>query len=384
MAGGLLQIGGTLRRRATAHRLGAAIACALLVGGCSSEPPEPKSLATVPSLATDSTLPGGRTTSDLLTLTVAASGETAPVLRQGASEDAAIWIDPTDPARSTVIGTDAHGIAVYDLAGRQLQYLPDGQLHNVDIRTDFSLAGTAVALVTAGNRTNNTIAIYAIDPISRLLRNVAARSIQPTVVTFGSCMYHSAVTGAFFYFVTSSDGTVEQWKLFDVGGQVNGQKVRELSVSPGQQLGACVADDQLSLLYVGEKKSGIWRYGAEPGAVDPRVRVDAIGSTGHLAADVEGLTIAYGVGNAGYLIASSEGNNSYAVYERRGINAFVQRFDIRGGRIDGSEDSDGIDVTTANLGPRFPRGLFVAQDRSNDGGNQNFKLVPWGRIVAGR
>ena len=132
---------------------------------------------------------------------------------------------------------------------------------------------------------------------------------------------------------------------------------------------------------VGEKKSGIWRYGAEPGATRAPVRGDAIGSTGHLVADVEGLTIAYGEGDAGYVIASSEGNNSFTVYERGGINAFVQRFEIRGGGVDGAEDTDGIDVTTANLGPLFPTGLFIAQDRTNDGGNQNFKLVPWAGIL---
>jgi len=42
-------------------------------------------------------------------------------------------------------------------------------------------------------------------------------------------------------------------------------------------------------------------------------------------------------------------------------------------------DTDGIDVTATPLGPRFPRGLFVAQDGRNDGANQNFKLVPWRR-----
>ncbi len=355
----------------------------IFVAACGSN----ESAAPVPPTATaaptsDTSLPGGRSVSDPLARTVAALVETAPIARSGdASEDVAIWIDPIDPSRSTIIGTDSRGIAVYDLGGTQLQYLPDGELHNVDIRTGFPLLGVPVALVTAGNRANNTINIYIVNPLSRLLENVAARPIQPTAVTFGSCMYHSKANGKFFFFVTSSEGNVEQWELFESAGKVDAQKVRDLSVSPGQQLGACVADDELARFYVGEKKSGIWRYGAEPDSAEPRVRGDAIGSTGHLVADVEGLTIAYGPGNAGYLIASSEGNNSYSVYERAGINQFVQRFDIRGGGIDGAEDTDGIDVTTASLGPMFPTGIFVAQDASNDGGNQNFKIVPWGSVA---
>jgi 3-phytase len=67
------------------------------------------------------------------------------------------------------------------------------------------------------------------------------------------------------------------------------------------------------------------------------------------------------------LIASSEGDNSYAVYTRTGDNAYLGAFRIVDGKgIDGSSDTDGIDVTTANLGSAFPRGLFVAQDGSND------------------
>ena len=81
-------------------------------------------------------------------------------------------------------------------------------------------------------------------------------------------------------------------------------------------------------------------------------------------------------------MASSQGDNSYVVYERGGENAFVRRFQIREGNgIDGTEDTDGIDVTTADLGAAFTDGLFVAQDGENDGGNQNYKLVPWGAVA---
>src|SRR5919108_3007558 len=93
---------------------------------------------------------------------VAATVETAPVRSGGdAADDPAIWVHPADPALSTIIGTDNHaGLAVYDLAGRELQFLPDGDLNNVDLRPGFLLGGQAVALVTAGNRSNNSLAVY--------------------------------------------------------------------------------------------------------------------------------------------------------------------------------------------------------------------------------
>jgi hypothetical protein len=82
------------------------------------------------------------------------------------------------------------------------------------------------------------------------------------------------------------------------------------------------------------------------------------------------------------LIASSQGDNAFVVYRRESDNAFVKTFKIvAAGEIDGAEGTDGIDVTTASLGPSFPFGVFVAQDGTNSGGNQNFKLVPLERIV---
>ena len=64
-------------------------------------------------------------------------------------------------------------------------------------------------------------------------------------------------------------------------------------------------------------------------------------------------------------------------------HAYLGSFRIVDGTgIDGTSDTDGIDVTTANLGAAFPRGVFVAQDGSNTGGRQNFKLVPLERILS--
>jgi myo-inositol-hexaphosphate 3-phosphohydrolase len=45
------------------------------------------------------------------------------------------------------------------------------------------------------------------------------------------------------------------------------------------------------------------------------------------------------------------------------------------GTARGTDEADGIDATTATLGPRYPLGPFVAQDGRNDGGDRNFKLV---------
>ena len=313
-------------------------------------------------------------------LEVTATVETEPVSTGGDSaDDTTLWVNPSDPAQSLVIGTNKkRGLAVYDLSGKEIQFLGDGQMNNVDHRDDFPLAGKKVSLVTASNRSNNTIAIYRIDAETRRLANVAAGQIK-TVEAYGSCMYRSSKTGKFYYFGASKQGLVEQYELFDDSGAVSAKKVRQIKV--GGQLEGCVADDELGFLYVGEEAVGIWKYQAEPDANAERKGVDQVGP-GHLVADVEGLTIAYESNGKGYLIASSQGNSTYAVYRREDTNTFVKSFRIiAGSRIDDVTETDGIHVTTANLGPLFPKGVFIAQDGRDDKGKQNFKLVPWQSIV---
>ena len=314
---------------------------------------------------------------------VNATIETAPVPSTGdAADDPAIWVNPKDPSQSAIVGTDKRGgIAVYALDGKEIQYLPDGLLNNVDLRTGFSLGGKETVLVAANNRKDNTIALYRLNPSTRMLEDVAARKIV-TIATYGCCLYRSQKSGKVYFFVTSKTGEVEQWELFDNGsGKVDAKNVRQFKLET--QIEGCVADDQLGHLYIGEETVGIWKYGAEPDAGEGRSQVDKTGPEGHLVADVEGMAIAYGKDGTGYLIVSSQGNNSYVVYRREKDNAYVKTFSIATGNgIDGTEDTDGIDVTMANLGPAFPQGVFVAQDGFNDKGNQNFKLVPFQSIIS--
>ena len=315
---------------------------------------------------------------------VRATVETDPVQSSGdAADDPVIWRHPIDGAQSTIIGTDKkRGLMVYDVNGRVLQELPDGKLVNVDLRHDFPLGGSPTAIVTAGNRSDNSIAIYAIDLSTRRLRNVAARRLGVDLGVYGSCMYRSAVNGAYYVFITSKSGEVDQWRLLETRqGTVDAERVRGFDV--GSQIEACVADDELGFLYIGEERVGIWKYAAEPTGGDGRIAVDSTGPTGFLTPDVEGLTIFFGVAGTGYLIASSQGRDAFNVYRREGRNEYVATFAIEEGNgIDRVTHSDGVDVLNASLGPRFPHGVFVTQDQQNDGGRQNFKLVPWPAIEA--
>ncbi len=309
--------------------------------------------------------------------------ETVPMRSSGDSaDDSAIWIHPSEPARSTIIGTDKQaGLVVYGLDGREIQFLADGNLNNIDLRYNVPLAGQAATIVAANNRSRGNLALYRVDESTGKLANIAARTIYPGLSPYGLCMYRSPKSGKTYVFVNSSGGGVEQWELFDNGSaKIDGKLVRSFAV--GSQTEGCVADDVHSVLYIAEEDVGIWRYSAEPGATTARELVDSVGTGGHLTADVEGLAIYYTSTGGGYLLASSQGSDSFVVYQRDGSNAYIATFQIGAGNgIDQVTHTDGIDVTNVNLGSTFPSGVFVAQDNSNDSQNQNFKLVPWAAIV---
>ncbi len=325
---------------------------------------------------------------------VFATVETEPVDHPlDAADDPAIWINPGDPARSVIIGTDKKpfgGLYVYDLGGNRLQFMQKGALNNVDLREGFPLAGKRVPLVTAGNRDDNTIAIFALDTITRTLQDVAAGA-HHTVTVYGSCMYRSPVTGKYYYFVDSKKGELEQWELFESvarPGKVAAVRVRTLPRLSSQPE-ACVVDDLTGKLYVGEEKIGVWEFDAEPTSTSgPGFEGVLIASTapaGHLVPEVEGLAIARMGADEAYLFVSNQGASTFSVFRLGSPHVYLKTFSVSRGPtcIDEVTGSDGIEVTTVALGPAFPRGVFVTQDDENDSGHQNFKLVPLEQILDG-
>lgn len=300
-----------------------------------------------------------------------------------AADDAEIWVNPVEADKSLVIGTDKQrGLAVYNLQGKQISFAADGEMNNVDLRTGFPLGGSTIALVAASNRSDGSIAVYALDGDAGTLRSVAARPLLTGIDVYGFCLYHDPTHDQFYAFVNSKRGEVQQWHLFDDGhGKVDMKRVVQFEV--GSQVEGMVADDAQSVVYIGEEKVAVWRYPL-PIDVDEIIRhaVDVSVPVGHIIEDVEGLTLYLMPDGVGYLIASNQGNDEFLVYERKAPNGFLGSFRIEAlDGIDGVSGTDGIAVTSAPLGGGFARGLLVVQDDEDDTGNQNFKYVSWASIA---
>jgi len=306
--------------------------------------------------------------------------QTAPVARAGdAADDPAIWLHATDPQASRVLGTNKkQGLLVYDLQGRQLQLLESGRLNNVDVRQNVKLDGQRFDLAAATQRDENAIVLFTIDANGQVAE--AARFPTGLREIYGACLYHPA-GGSLEIFVNDKDGSYQQYRVGRSAGQFTSTLLRRFAVS--SQPEGCAADDRTGQLFVGEEKKGVWVTAASAETTTPLKMALPVG--GLLRADVEGMSVYHG-SQANYLVVSSQGNNSYIVmdsappFKVRG--AFRIGFNVEAG-IDGASETDGLDVTSANLGGPYGRGMLVVQDgfKRLPDGPQNFKYVAWDDIA---
>jgi 3-phytase len=291
-------------------------------------------------------------------------------------DDMCIWLHPSDKSLSTVIAADkaAGRLLVYDLSGKVLQSVKMHGAANIDLRYGFPLAGEKVDIVALNIRRGGfRIAVLKVDPKTRQLTVVDNGKIE-TSDNYGGTMYRSPKTGKFYFVTTSKPGTVEQFELSDDGnGKVRGVKVR--SWNSGYSEGAA-GDDIAGKIYIGQENKGVWEIGGEPNDPTPGKLILKVGSHG-LKADVEGLAIyRFKGGEKGYLLVSNQGAHNFKVFDLAPGHKLIGTFAVKG-----SQETDGIDVTNANLGGKFANGLFACHSNKKQGGGCPVLLTSWSDIA---
>jgi 3-phytase len=287
-------------------------------------------------------------------------------------DDMCVWVHPTDPAKSTVITSDkaANKLFVYDLDGKTVQTVAVKHPGNIDTRTGFPLDGAKVDVVAVNLRDDKTLAVFAVDAATRKLARVDDGAIA-TGENYGGCLYHSSKTGKFFAVVTSYPGTVTQIELANNGkGKISGKKVRSWKV--GGVCEGAVADDETGKVYVAVESKGVWEAGGEPTDAAGKL-VIKVGENG-LHGDVEGLAIFRLADQKGYLLVSDQGRNTFRVYRREGSHEYVGSFVVKG-----AADTDGMEVVSTGLGPKFPNGLFLCHTGAKS--PCPVLLTPWDAIA---
>ncbi|WP_394204189.1 phytase [Shewanella waksmanii] len=291
-------------------------------------------------------------------------------------DDPAIWVHPTQPSQSRILGTNKRwGLLSFDMQGQQVQKLPAGRVNNVDIRQRVKLGGQYRDIAVASNRDRNSLSIFEINQHGHLTQLVE----QATSLTdiYGLCLYQPDET-SLYAFANDKSGVISQLSLSWDKHHLRADEVRRFSV-PTQPEG-CVADDQNKQLFVGEENTGIWLFDLSKQSVKGEMILSA---GGPLVADIEGLDLYQRPEGGAYLVVSSQGNDSYVLYDAQPPYDYIGRFRIGVNGMqghDGSAETDGLAVTAKAVGNGlWSDGMLVVQDGRNrlPDEHQNFKWVPW-------
>ena len=318
---------------------------------------------------------------------VPAAAETVAVgtTRADAADDPEIWVDPTDPARAVILGTDKQaGLYAYGLDGQVLSFIPDGRLNNVDLRGGFATPWGERVLVAASDRGRMGAALYLMHPSTFEL---TPWGVVPLDLSepYGLCTGRRG--DEVLIFVNSTDGQVRQVRV-SAGADGTMQAVEERRFSVPSQPEGCVVDDARGRLYLGGEAAGIWRFNTAASG-DAGGRLIEAAPSERLVPDVEGLTLLHEPDGGSWMIASSQGDSAFAVYRADGPELVYRgRFSVHPANgVDAVTGTDGVAALGGPVGP-YGSGLVVMQDDADTEGEtlattraqQNFKLVDWAEI----
>ncbi|MEI7032202.1 phytase [Streptomyces pratensis] len=321
-----------------------------------------------------------------------------------------------------------------------------GRFNNVDVIYGFELDGKKTDLALVSDRGRDRVRAFAIDPAAVAagrppLRDVTAPGVKPVFASSEAEVDEQRTSYGLAAFSDDDDAYVvvsqreesrlRLLELKDRNGKVGYETEDTLALpaafklpdgtkwapcgDPGElpQVEGMAVDLEEGVLYAAQEAVGLWRvelddeefedarlidrvreYGT-PWTYDEDADEECVLDTGndpgfggeHLSADAEGVTVYHGDDGAGYVLASSQGDDTFAVYEREGGNAYLGSFAVGGGpTTDGVQHSDGSTVVNVPLGSAFPQGLLITHDgeatpADGDRESTNFKFTRWDAVA---
>ena len=265
--------------------------------------------------------------------------------------------------------------------------------NNVDVEYGLDLDATPTDIAVLTERLGRRLRVYAIAPDGSGLRDVSSGTMPVLEgargdrrAPMGIGLYRRPKDGAIFAIVSPKagprDGYLWQYRLEDDGtGRVKAAFVRRFGAFSGVgEIEAIAVDDDLGYVYYADEDTGIRKYHADPDAPDAGRELAMFGTTGYRQ-DREGLGIYALPGGKGYIISVDQlpGESVLHVYRREGEPGNPHDhskvlLSFKGG----ADATDGLDVTSAALGPDFPDGLLAAMSSRS----RNFLLFRWRDIAS--
>jgi 3-phytase len=314
-------------------------------------------------------------------------------------DDPAIWIHPQDASRSLILGTNktpapSGALVVFGLDGRKRQVI-DGidRPNNVDVEYGLNLRGGRADIAVVTERLKRRLRVFRINAAEGNITDISSSGGVPVFAgqagesgaPMGIAIYKRPRDGAVFAIVGRKEGPrtnyLWQYRLEDDGfGRVKAAKVREFGTFSGSgEIEAITVDDELGHVFYADEGNGIHKWHADPDHPQAGSELAHFGRDG-FRGDREGIAVYALAKGAGYILCTDQldGNSEYRIFRREGKPGNPHDHSELVSVFRGHADStDGLEATSAKVGPRFPHGLVIAM---NSGG-RNFLVYDWADIV---
>ncbi|HEV7378387.1 MAG TPA: phytase, partial [Dyadobacter sp.] len=286
------------------------------------------------------------------------------------TDDPAIWLNPEDPSKSLIIGTDKDidgALYVFDLQGKIITDKVVRNLkrpNNVDIAYGLMVNGKATDIAVVTEREANKIRVFSL-PDMKAIDNGGIEVFKGETIQapMGISLYTRPSDKAIFAVVGRKSGPAEgylwQYKLSDAGnGNVSAEVVRKFGKYSGKkEIESIAIDNECGYVYYSDEQVGVRKYYADPEKGNEELALIAnVGVT----EDNEGISIYKTGDKTGYILVSDQGAGKFQIFPREGsvTNPHEHRM-IKSVKVTALK-SDGSDVTNVALNDQFKNGLFVA------------------------
>jgi 3-phytase len=304
------------------------------------------------------------------------------------TDDPAIWINPSDPSGSLIIGTDKGGetgdggLFVFDLKGKLIDSVrPLRRPNNVDVAYNLMVNGKRVDIAVCTERLSKSIRVFSLPDMKPLDKGgipVFENEVDSLRDPMGVALYTNPADQKIYAVVGRKTGPTDgsylwQYRLEDDGtGNVKGTLVRKFGFFSGKkEVESIAVDNELGYVYHSDEQHGIHKSYAHPDSSNIEL---ALFGQQDFTEDIEGISIYKVEDGTGYILVSDQQANKFNIYPREGSGSphVYQRVkSINTATV----ESDGSEVTSKAL-PGFPKGLFVAM--SDD---KTFQFYTWESIA---
>jgi 3-phytase len=297
------------------------------------------------------------------------------------TDDPALWVHPTDPSKSLIVGTDKEsggGIYLFDLEGKIVKKVT-GLLrpNNVDVAYGLQMGEDRQDVAVFTEREANTIRVFSLPELRPLdgggipvFEGEIERSPMG-IALFQNGNQLQAIVGR-------KSGPREDylWQYaleVDSSGKVSGDLLRKFGKYSGKkEIEAITIDQELGYVYYSDETAGVRKYHADPKKGKEEL---AFFAQTDAKRDHEGLALFKTGPGKGYLILSNQQNNSILLYPREGseddphLHLKIKDIPVS------AKETDGLEVSELPLNSKFPEGILVLMSNG-----KVFHLYDWREV----